>query len=34
MIDVLKIYAENLNTIYAVDQEMGQYQYLIDVGKK
>ena len=34
MIDVLKIYAENLNTIYAVEQEMGQYQYLIDVGKK
>ena len=34
MIDVLKTYAENLNTIYAVDQEMGQYQYLIDVGKK
>ena len=34
MINVLKNYAENLTTIYAADQEMGQYQYLMDIGKK
>jgi len=34
MIDVLKNYAENLTTIYTADQEMGQYQYLMDIGKK
>lgn len=34
MIDVLKNYADNLNTIYDSDHEMGQYQYLMDIGKK
>ena len=34
MIEELKIYAENLNDVYALEQEMGQYQYLIDIGNK
>ena len=33
MIDILEKYAENLKTIFDVEQEMGQYQYLIDLGK-
>ena len=34
MIKELKKYAENLNEVYALEQEMGQYQYLIDIGNK
>ena len=34
MINVLEKYAENLKTIFEVEQEIGQYQYLIDLGKK
>ena len=34
MIEELKLYAENLNEVYALEQEMGQYQYLIDIGNK
>ena len=32
MIEELKVYAENLTAVYELEQEMGQYQYLIDVG--
>ena len=34
MIEELKLYAENLNEVYELEQEMGQYQYLIDIGNK
>ena len=34
MIEELKKYAHNLNEVYALEQEMGQYQYLIDIGNK
>ena len=34
MIEEIKKYAENLNEVYALEQEMGQYQYLIDIGNK
>ena len=34
MIEELQIYANNLKDVYAVEQEIGQYQYLIDVGNK
>jgi cysteine desulfuration protein SufE len=34
MIQELKVYAENLKEVYALEQEMGQYQYLIDIGNK
>jgi len=34
MIEELKIYAHNLNEVYSLEQEMGQYQYLIDIGNK
>ena len=31
MIEELKVYAENLKEVYALEQEQGQYQYLIDI---
>ena len=34
MIEELKVYAENLKEVYVLEQEMGQYQYLIDIGNK
>ena len=34
MIEELKQYADNLKEVYALEQEMGQYQYLIDIGNK
>ena len=34
MIEELKVYAENLTAVYELEQEMGQYQYLIDIGNK
>ena len=34
MINELKKYAENLSEVYSLEQEMGQYQYLIDIGNK
>ena len=34
MIKELQLYAKNLNEIHALEQEMGQYQYLIDIGNK
>ena len=34
MINELKKYAENLTEVYSLEQEMGQYQYLIDIGNK
>ena len=34
MINELQKYAENLSEVYSLEQEMGQYQYLIDIGNK
>ena len=34
MIEELKKYALNLSEVYSLEQEMGQYQYLIDIGNK
>ena len=34
MIEILEEYAENLKAIYDAEQEMGQYQYLMDIGNK
>jgi len=34
MIGDLKTYANNLKEVYELEQEMGQYQYLIDIGNK
>ena len=34
MIEVLKNYAENLTALLALDGEMSQFQYLIDIGQK
>ena len=34
MINELKKYAENLSEVYSLEKEMGQYQYLIDIGNK
>ena len=34
MIGDLNTYANNLKEVYDLEQEMGQYQYLIDVGNK
>ena len=32
MINDLEIYANNLKDVYSLEQEIGQYQYLIDIG--
>ncbi len=34
MISDLQIYAKNLKDVFELEQEIGQYQYLIDVGNK
>ena len=34
MINDLEIYANNLKDVYSLEQEIGQYQYLIDIGNK
>ncbi len=34
MIGELETFASNLRDIYEIEQEIGQYQYLIDVGNK
>ncbi len=34
MIDVLKKHADNLKTIFELEGEEGQFEYLIDIGKK
>ena len=34
MIEILKNYAENLTSLLALDGELAQFQYLIDIGEK
>jgi len=34
MIGDLQTYAKNLKEVFELEQEMGQYQYLIDIGNK
>ena len=34
MIEELEKYAKNLTEVYSLEEEMGQYQYLIDIGNK
>ena len=34
MIEELDKYAKNLSEVYSLEEEIGQYQYLIDIGNK